>query len=178
MNCILGFSQEQKKDIEKSITNVQAGILGFWVNNETKVAPKTALRSEIGLGFGISYSHYNSQVSWAFAPLLRVEPKYYYNIDRRVAKGKSIDNNSGNYFSLSATYIPDWFVISNVKNLNVIPSISFIPNYGLRRNINAHLNYELAFGIGYRYLFLKQGGYGKNEGEVTPNLTFRLGYTF
>lgn len=179
MSCIFGFSQEQKKEIEKSITSVQTGILGFWVNNETRIAPKTALRSEIGLGVGFSYNFFSDNLSLAMFPTLRVEPKFYYNLERRIEKKKNIVNNSANFISVPITYTPNWFVISNIDNVKVIPIISIVPSYGIRRNIdNTNLNYEFAFGIGYHHFFLKQVGYQKNEGKIAPNLTFRLGYTF
>lgn len=173
---LMGFAQE-KTDVEKSITSVQAGLLGAWLNNETKIAEHTTLRGELALNFGFSKQS-SQDLLWAFTPSLRLEPKYYYNIDRRLDKDKSIANNSGNFFSLPITYTPNWFVLSNVKNRKVVPSLSIIPSYGLRRNIDEHFNYEFSFGLGYSYYFYKEVGYQHNESGLGANLSFRLGYTF
>ena len=43
----------QNNGVEKSIFNIQTGVLGSWLNNETKISNKFALRSEIGLDAGI-----------------------------------------------------------------------------------------------------------------------------
>lgn len=173
---IFGFSQE-KTDVESSITSLQAGILGVWLNNETKIYEKTTLRSELAMNFGFS-KQANREALWAFTPSLRLEPKYYYNLERRLNKGKSIDNNSGNFFSLPVTYTPNWFLISNIENAEVIPNISIVPSYGLRRNITGQLNYEFSFGAGYAYYFVKNLGYSDNILSLAMNLSFRLGYTF
>jgi len=79
---------------------------------------------------------------------------------------------------LKTSYHPDWFVISNYKDVNIITDISFVPTWGVRRNIGTHFNYETGFGIGYRYFFAKNAGYYSNESDVAANLHVRIGYVF
>ncbi len=172
------YSQEVKKDVENSIFNAQIGIAGIWVNNETKIIKNTVLRSEIGMSAGFWGGTYYDNVGFILTPLLRLEPKYYYNIERRISKEKSVENNSANFFSLKTTFHPNWFVISNYDNIKIISDFSVIPTYGFRRNISSKLNYEFSFGLGYRYLFLKDVGYNANKSEIAPDLSFRIGYTF
>lgn len=133
----------------------------------------TAVRSEVGLAAGLwGGSHYNG-VGFLMTSLLRVEPRYYYNIDRRLARQKDIGNNSSNFFSLKTTWYPDWFVISN-KNIDGVGGISIVPTYGFRRNINANFNYEISFGLGYQNKFSKNG----NEPSLLPDVSARIGYIF
>lgn len=172
------FSQKLNKDVENSIFSTQIGIAGIWFNNEAKINKNTVLRSEIGLSAGFWGGSYYEKKGFLLTPLLRLEPRYYYNIDRRLSKGKNIENNSANFFSLKSTFHPNWFVISNYDNLNIISDFSIIPTYGFRRNINKNFNYEFSFGLGYRYLYLKDAGYINNKSEIAPDFTFRLGYTF
>ncbi len=80
--------------------------------------------------------------------------------------------------SLKTSYHPDWLVISNTKNVNVISDISIIPTWGIRRNIGNKFCYETGIGIGYRYIFAKQAGFIENKSEVTTNLHLRIGYRF
>jgi hypothetical protein len=111
-------------------------------------------------------------------PIITVEPRWYYNLNKREPKSKRIDGNSGNFISLKTSYHPDWFVISNYDDVNIISDISVIPTWGIRRNIAKQFNYETGIGIGYRYIFAKQAGYLENESDVTINLHLRIGYKF
>ncbi|MDO6389198.1 hypothetical protein Q4E40_03595 [Pontibacter sp. BT731] len=106
-----------------------------------------------------------------------LEPKLYYNLDQRSLKSKDISGNSGNFFSLRTTYFPDWFVISNYDNINVLNQISVIPTWGIRRNIGAHFNYETGVGFGYKHVFTKSG-YSYNTGQPVFDLRLRIGYRF
>jgi hypothetical protein len=136
------------------------------------------LRSEIGLDSGIWGGDFYNGTGFLMRPVLSLEPKLYYNLNKRVSKSKRIDGNSGNFISLKTSYHPDWFVISNKDNISVISDISVIPTWGIRRNIGNHFNYETGVGIGYRYIFAKQAGFPKNKSEAAFNLHLRIGYRF
>jgi hypothetical protein len=49
------------------------------------------------------------------APVLRIEPRYYYNLSKRFGKGKKTRNNSANYIAFAVDYQPG---ISIGKNLH------------------------------------------------------------
>lgn len=74
-------------------------------------------------------------------------------------------------------YHPDLFFISD-KNYNLIPDLSIVPTWGIRRNIGEHFNYETYIGVGYAYLFKKEVGYLENESRVAVSLGFKIGYKF
>ncbi|MHA6697085.1 hypothetical protein [Chryseobacterium sp. A321] len=74
--------------VEKSITGVQAGFLGLNVYNESRLASEIALRSSANLNAGFWFGDIMGS-GFVLAPELSVEPKYYYNLDRRARKGKS-----------------------------------------------------------------------------------------
>jgi hypothetical protein len=148
------------------------------VHNETKLSNAMVLRSEIGLDSGIWGGDFYNGTGFLMTPVLSLEPKLYYNLNKRVSKSKRIDGNSGNFISLKTSYHPDWFVISNKDNISVISDISVIPTWGIRRNIGNHFNYETGVGIGYRYIFAKQAGFPKNKSEAAFNLHLRIGYRF
>ena len=58
--------------------------------------------------------------------------------------------------SLKTSYHPDWFVISNVNNVQIRSDISIIPTWGIRRNVGKHFTYESGIGIGYQYFLSSQ----------------------
>lgn len=170
-NCI--FSQEKSKaSVEKSIFGIQAGFLGAWIHNEARLTNAISLRSEIGLDFGYSKNGFGE--TSVFIPSIRIEPRWYYNLEKRVKKGRKISNNSGNFLALNITYNPDWFYISNQDNLNIISTLAFIPKWGIKRTVGNHFTYETGIGIG---TFVVLEDY-EVENNVAVDLHLRIGYTF
>jgi hypothetical protein len=168
------YSQEKEiTSIEKSIFGIQTGFFGAWVHNESRLSNQISLRSEIGLDAGFVIN--GSYSGFLFVPSLRVEPRWYYNLDKRLAKGKNIKNNSGNFFSLTTTYNPDWFVIPEKDNLNFISSVSVIPKWAIKRTYGNHFTFETGVGVGY--VFYTED-YGNINDEVGVDLHLRIGYTF
>lgn len=170
----------QTASVEKSVFGVQTGFLGLWVNHEAKLTNSIALHSEIGLDAEMWYHKDSFYEDFGFvaSPVLTLEPRWYYNLNRRVNKSKKIENNSGNYISLKTMYHPDWFLISSHDNVNIVSDLTVVPTYGLRRHIGQHFNFEFSTGIGYQYVFAKNAGYSKNEENVVLHLNLRVGYTF
>ena len=172
------FCNAQNVSVEKSVFGIQTGFLGIWAHNESRLSNTIALRSELGFDSGIWGGAFYDGTGFLLTPVLTLEPRFYYNLNKRNSKSKVITNNSGNFISLKTSYHPDWFVISNYKDVSIISDISFIPTWGIRRNIGTHFNYEAGFGFGYRYIFAKAAGYYSNESEATANLHLRIGYVF
>jgi hypothetical protein len=166
--------KSQNASIEKSLYGIQTGFFGIWAHNETKLTNQIALRSDNGIWGGDFYD----KTGFLMTPVITAEPRWYYNLNKRQSKSKRIDGNSCNFISVKTSYHPDWFVISNYDNVNIISDISIIPTWGIRRNIGTHFNYETGIGFGYRYIFAKQAGYLENESEVALNLLLRIGYQF
>lgn len=170
--------KSQNSSVEKSTLGIQTGFLGIWLHSENKLTNQIVLRSEIGFDSGIWGGEFYEKTGFLVTPVLTAEPKWYYNLTKRQNKSKRIDGNSGNFISLKTSYHPDWFVISNYDDIKIISDISFIPTWGIRRNIGNHFNYESGIGIGYRYIFAKQAGYLENESDLALNLHLRIGYKF
>ncbi|MFD2037621.1 hypothetical protein ACFSKL_22695 [Belliella marina] len=172
------FAKSQSASVEKSTNGVQTGLLGLWFHNESKLSDRIALRSEVGFdggfGWGLSYDG----VGYVFAPVFTLEPRLYYNLDKRVSKSKNIAGNSGDFLSLKTSFHPDWFLISNHDGYSIVNQLSIVPTWGIRRNLGDHFTYEAGIGIGYRHLFYKGYGYSEDEGELAVNLHLRVGYRF
>ena len=117
----------QNNEVEKSIFGIQTGILGFYLKNESKLSTEIALRTEIGLDSGIFLNNFYEGVGFYMAPVLTVEPRWYYNLKKRASKSKFISDNNGNFLSLKTSFNPDWYVISNHQNLEIPNQIAFIP---------------------------------------------------
>jgi hypothetical protein len=165
----------QTASVEKSTFGIQTGLLGIWAHHELKLTNQIALRTEAGFNVGVFGGDFYPKSGFIMLPMLSAEPRWYYNLDKRLSKSKTIAGNSGNFVSLQTNYYPDWFVISNYDNLKTYTLITVIPTWGIKRSIGRHFTYETAFGIGYGHQF--RGEFGDLEG-VAVNLHLRLGYRF
>jgi hypothetical protein len=168
----------QNASVEKSIYGIQIGFLGIWGHNESKLTNSIALRSELGFDTGIYGGSTTNKVGFIFGPTITLEPRWYYNLNKRKNKSKRIDGNSGNFISIKTTYHPDWFFISNEDNVNLISDISIVPTWGIKRNFGKHFNYETGFGIGYVHFFEEKNVIFDYDDDIAVNLHLRIGYTF
>lgn len=105
--CGLIFTaKSQTSSVEKSIFGIQTGFLGIWAYNESKLSNQIALRSEIGFDSGIWGGGFYDKTGFLLTPVLTLEPRWYYNLNKRENKSKRIDGNSGNFISIKQVIIP------------------------------------------------------------------------
>ena len=168
----------------ESLFNVQAGIVGIYANYEMPLSTRWALRAEAGLDLWYydAYKYNGTSVikdkGTFFAPDISIEPRWYYNIEKRARKGKHTENNSANFITLTVKYYPDLFKIGGPDYIYVPNQISFTPKWGIRRAIaKSNFNYELGIGIGYlRYISDSQ--FLARRDDVVVDAHIRIGYTF
>lgn len=149
-------AQDTIPSVEKSITGIQLGD-GLVFTYEHKLSKTIALRAEGGVGLmfiGEEEWFSNSEnTSLALLPTFTLEPRWYYNLGRRVRKGKDIARNRANYFSLYTNYNVGWGAVEVEGNMDETPSMFVVsPMWGLRRTLGKHFNYEVGAGIGYAYV--------------------------
>lgn len=173
-------AQDTTATVEKSLFNVQAGPVGIWVSNELRLADQFALRTEIGLDLW-TYDTYNDGPDGAFlAPSIAVEPRWYYNLKKRAAKGKNTAKNSANIIAIAVELYPDTFTIGGHPEYVSIPNqLTIVPKWMMRRHIgNSNFNYEFGGGIGY-IGYLSDTKTNMNYGsDVAIDVHARIGYTF
>ena len=175
ISLIYTVGKSQTASVEKSTYGIQTGLLGIWVHNEMKLTNQIALRTEFGVNSSIFGGNFYPKTGFLMTPVISVEPRWYYNLEKRLSKSKSISGNSGNFVSLQTSYHPDWFVISNYDNLKTFNLITIIPTWGIKRNIGKHFTYETSIGVGYGYQF--RGEYDDVNG-IAIDLNLRIGYRF
>lgn len=171
---ITSLTVKSQNDVEKNLTGAQIGLFGLDIYNESKILTNTSLRAEASLYPAIWGGDFYSNTGFALYPTLSLQPKYYYNINKRVEKGKNTNNNSANYVSLQLKYTPDWFVISNHDNVKIYNQVYFIPTFGIRRNFSENFNYEFKVGFGYGTTV----GYQNKITGGVMDLGFKIGYDF
>ena len=152
----------------QSVHSVSVKFIGGGYSYEHPLSNKMALNAELMMtgGFG---SNFISGSYWIFAPVLRVEPRYYYNIDRRFEKTKNTKYNSANYLSIALDYqLPISIGSENVESVN---AFTIAPMWGSKRAFFNIMVAEIALGPGLMFV--------KNH-EVNPilKLDLKLGFAF
>ncbi|UZR98111.1 DUF3575 domain-containing protein [Chondrinema litorale] len=167
------IANAQESSVEKATLGVQAGLLGIWVNGESKLAEQFTLRTEVGVMFD-SFGFTSNSDIYTITPELTLEPRWYYNIEKRALSGKPTSKNSANYFSIETSYHPYWFMITdgdhNYKREEKT-NVTIVPTWGIRRSISENFNFEAGIGIGYKHYT----GLG-NDSNLATNIHLRIGY--
>lgn len=169
----------QNVSVEQSLFGIEMGFLGVYFHNELKVTDALVFRSELGLNSAVFAAPFIiKKVGFVLFPSVSVEPRWYYNLEKRATKNLKTKGNSGNFISLKNTYVPDWFVLSNIKGAGVRENIAVIPNWGMRRTFKSNVFFETSFGLGYRFYFDAFDFIITKKGQVAANLQFLIGYRF
>jgi len=173
---LISFAQQQQASLTESTMGLQIGTFGIWVYNEAKITNSLALRSDLGLDGYITSEDINFNNMY-FIPSASIEPRWYYNLKKRVRESKRIDSNSGDFISLKLIYNPNIFTISKNNNINILfnSMFSIIPTWGFRRAIGRNFNFETALGPGYRYGFSSST---KNTSGFIYYVNLRIGFVF
>jgi hypothetical protein len=171
----------QKPSVEKKLRGVQLGLLNLSFQYESRLARKFTLLAEAGLELAFSQRKTPTETtSYGIVfPHVTAEPRWYYGLDRRIRKGKNINNNGSNYLSLRTTYASaDTPIINNAPN-NTVPSLFIIPKFGIRRNFAKNFNYEFSFGYGYQLnIFNANNCPNCPVGLESYDIQTRIGYNF
>ena len=161
---------------EKNIYGIQAGFLGAWGYNETRLYKSLALRSEIGFDlalFGGGLIESSRSVNYALAFGVKFEPRWYYNFGKRQRKSKKIENNTGNFVAISIASNFEDLVITDSDFVTIPNQVRIVPKWGIRRTIGQHFSYELGIGLGAGRAF----NY-REKWEAVLDLHIRFGFDF
>lgn len=184
-NLIVAQEKDLKNNVsvEKNIFTIQASPISIFLADEYKLSKETVLHAEFG--YKVSSVHFTNYYGdggykTVFPAVFNIEPRWYYNLDRRAEKGKKTNNNSANFMAMGISYIPSSLVIHNLdSNYYLYNEFLFAPRYGFKRNFGkSNFNYELSFAAGYYYGYTNKNVYKKNDSDFGFDLKFRFGYNF
>jgi len=171
-------AKSQDISVENSTFGIQTGFLGIWVHNEYKLTNQIALRSEVGLDASIYGNKAYRKSGFFMVPAITLEPRWYYNLEKRASKSRRIDGNSGNFIAIKTTVHPNIVLFDSNDDIYFTPDISIVPTWGIRRNVGNHFTYETGIGVGYIHFFNKKDIIIPEEPDIIINLHLRLGYRF
>jgi len=148
----------------------------FGISYEGAVGRLNTLRvsGPLDAGFLIESTTINGYTHTESGYYLRIgvtgEFRHYYNLDKRLSKGKRVDKNSGNFIAPVVTIMgPALAHSDNVEVANFATAVGGV--WGIQRNYGKRFNFQLSIGPGV--------GFADGEISFVPmgglSLGFRLG---
>lgn len=168
---------QETAHVERSVSSAQIGFLGGYYTLERQVGLYSVLRLEAGLDAAIFGGTFYPYTGFIAVPTLILQPRHYYNREKRLKKGKRLDHNSGNFVAFSIRYHPNWFYISNYY-VDPVSDISLVPMWGMKRGLGKRFMFETGVGIGYRYFIVDEQGFNEDYGDVVIEVLLRFGLRF
>lgn len=179
----LSFAQINKNiektniSVEKNLLTAKLGLGTFDLADEFRIDNSITLNSEIGYSIGFKKSSFDNKVRSYLIPKISIEPRWYYNLNKRIENGKSIRNNAANFFGFNISYFPKDLFITNYYIFS--NELYIAPSYGFKRNIGkSNFNYEFTVNAGLDHIFDKVEGFNRDKSKFLININFRFGYNF
>ena len=125
-----------------------------------------------GLGGGYDISFQDFTYNWNIlnpALYIIVNPKYYYNRNKRIAKGKSVLLNSGNYIGLAIKYTTRGIG----EDSEVWDALLFNLHWGIQRAVGKRWTLNAHAGGGYA---VDATDLSNSSGTFYPALDVRFSY--
>lgn len=141
----LAYSQKES-DLSRNLFKVN--ILAPGLTYERVLGDKTTFNVDVNLSFG-GTSKGGGQLKLLASPFGRAQYRYYYNLEKRLAKNKSIRVNSAAYIAPSISYymkpINDGSYLSDYDGLTAGAVWGFQKTYKTGMNLGANT------GLGYNF---------------------------
>jgi hypothetical protein len=154
-----------QNDNPTTVDLFKVNILNPGITYEKSLSKNTTLCLDANLSFGVAI-HENHTI-FLTVPYLRGQYRYYYNLDKRISKGKDVSRNSGGFIALNTSYY-----------LSPIGNDTYISNYdgftlggvwGFQKTYKSGFNLGATAGLG--------NNFSSNQvHKVMPILNFTIGW--
>lgn len=183
---VTGFAQTEPQPAEadhlNELVKLEFGLHGVGFAYEMPLSSRFLVDFSAGLGMGYAiqrgaYYTDSFKSTWILndpAAYLKSDVRYIYNREKRLAKGKSLRNNTGNYLGFQAKYTTrrmfnnssDYMRIVDPLNRALLSEV----HWGMQRPLGENFLFNLHLGLGYAHDF------DFNNGSVYPALGVRFNY--
>src|SRR5438046_9916757 len=82
------FSQGTETALEKDIVSAEIGLFTASLNYERHLGGLFTVKTELGVGVYFGNDIFSGQSYSEFTPIFIAEPRYYYNFNHRVQRGR------------------------------------------------------------------------------------------
>lgn len=180
LSFILAAPLSAQSTVESSITGLQFNLNNVAVFHERALSNQATLRFQANFGLHLEGRTIGDNVDFDLflQPTLRVEPRYYYNLAKREAKGKRTSNNGGNFISLKTEYQLPFTLASTDADRRLRGRLSFIPRWGIRRDLGSGWDFELGLGAGVRIANYQLGSSRRTDINRALDVEWKFGFRF
>jgi hypothetical protein len=155
-------------------------IFGYSININPEYERKIGQSSfSVNSSIGFGYYNYSSLEGYGYGAA--IEPRYYYNLKKRIANGKSANNLSGNYFSLNIGGGYTNWDSRNTSGTSSNPIVQFSkfrgtryilePRWGIQRRLFKNGFVDLSVSPFHLEKILQAYDETKKDGTVTKSTT-------
>lgn len=162
------FGQAAKSETElSSLAKIDIGLQGIGFTYEPKISNKIIIDLSAGAGGGYDISE-RSITYYVLKPAfyLSLTPKYFYNIQARIKKGKNTQFNAGNYIGVRLKYVTPLDGKTDAIRNSILTNI----HWGMQRGIGNHWLFNAHIGVGYAE------DIDYHYGTIYPSLDFIFSY--
>lgn len=165
--------------------SLSIGLVGLQYSYEHPIGRKATIIVRAGADFGVAWGGWrtgtgigwagSSYSYWMVVPVLEIEPRWYYGLDRRDIHARSTEGNAGSFLSLKIRNVFPGYISD--PYLRTIGSTTFTPAWGLRRMWGGHWLFE--FAAGFKIGITHYGEWWGGERAIDHiDLNLRFGYSF
>lgn len=145
----------------ESLHSIRLGYPDITYSYEHALRKQFSINMEAGVTWGWQYSNHNTTLT--FSPIFLLEPRCYYNVNKRF-NDKRFINNSASFFCVTTSFHSAIFHEYRRSYLSVIPK------WGFRRAMGNHFLFETQIGGGIQF--------NHGSSEFIPGLDIKFGYVF
>lgn len=148
---------------------IKLSLPGFTYQLEQPVSRKSVLTLEGGVAGGVSHSSESingPDFRYAIVPEIGVGFKSYYNLGRRLRKGKRIENNAANFIATDVFFNGNPILSSG--NITAREAVGLTAAWGMQRSLSSKFNFEWQAGV--------IGGTDFAGWVIVPNLRISLSF--
>ncbi len=149
----------------------------FWLDKENSFSLNSSLkfRGEYLNAPPTELNSLQKVPSWLVETGARIEARYYYNLQKRIASGKSAQNFSANYWSLPIDYTHSRYVttdkfVQSTTTTETDIRIGFV--YGIQRRLFKNGYMDINFGPAYKFDLVKNKRGLSTLGKIELGLAF------
>ena len=143
-SALFSVKAQSDRNVEKGLVKVNALLPG--ASYELGVGKNTSFNFDAALLFTLNGGTDRS-TEFGLYPYVGADFRYYYNMDRRLKKGKNTLGNSGNYVAVANQFFSGTAVIGNLDlNSSFYYNVAVV--YGIQRMRPKGFYWGVSFGPG------------------------------
>jgi hypothetical protein len=158
------FAQSSKL-LEDNLFKIKIISPGFGYEKSTSHNTSVAFETSVFAGLNLR----DSEANYFLSPYVEGQFRNYYNLQKRISKGKSTLGNSGSYFAIQTSYY--FTPINNSEFSSVYDGLNIGSVWGFQKTYISGLNIGANLGVNYNFS-------EKTVRKILPIMYFNLGWVF